>query len=190
MRWLSHRFFTLLGWRVEGELPEIPKMVIIGAPHTSNWDFFLFLAVIHHFGIKVRFLGKASLFRWPFGFMFRKVGGIPVERGRAGGLVRQVKAAFDGEERMILVIAPEGTRSAAPAWKSGFVEIAEGAEVPVVLAGVDGPDKVISISAPQWVGPDRTEFMDRLRKFYADKPGIKAAGKGPVKLGNEETAVS
>jgi 1-acyl-sn-glycerol-3-phosphate acyltransferase len=185
MRWLSYRVLTAVGWRIEGELPDIPKMVIVGAPHTSNWDFFLFLAALHHLQIKVRFLAKASLFRWPFGFMFRKVGGIPVDRSQARSLVRQAKTAFDEAEEMILVIAPEGTRRAAGTWKSGFVEIAHGAGVPVVFAGVDGGNKVLAIGSPHFVGDDRGEFMDRARAFYSDKPGIKPEGKGPVRLARE-----
>lgn len=185
MRRLSHRIFTSLGWKFEGRIPEIPKMVIVGAPHTSNWDFFLFLAALHHFDLTVRFLAKQSLFRWPFGFMFRKVGGIPVDRSKAGGIVRQVKAAFDAADQLILVIAPEGTRKAARQWKSGFVEIAESADVPVVLAGVDGRNRVLEISPPHRVGENRAEFMDRLRAFFADKSGINPKGKGPVRLASE-----
>lgn len=187
MRWLSYQVFKALGWRVEGELADVPKMIIIGAPHTSNWDFFLFLAAIYHFAIKVNFLGKASLFRRPFGFMFRKVGGIPVHRARAGGIVGQVKAAFDARDEMILVIAPEGTRSAARAWKSGFVEIAQRADVPVVFAGVDGVNKVLTFNRPEWVEPGRADFMNRVRAFYADQPGLNPSGKSSVKL-TDETA--
>ncbi|HEY6636010.1 MAG TPA: 1-acyl-sn-glycerol-3-phosphate acyltransferase, partial [Acidimicrobiia bacterium] len=121
MRWLSLRVMRALGWTIVGSLPDVPKFVIIGAPHTSNWDFFLFLGTIQHFGIRVKFLGKLSLFRWPFGWMFRKVGGIPVDRTRGGGIVAQVKQAFADADELILVIAPEGTRGAAPHWKSGFV---------------------------------------------------------------------
>jgi 1-acyl-sn-glycerol-3-phosphate acyltransferase len=188
MRWLSYRIATALGWRVRGELPDVPKMVILGAPHTSNWDFFLFLAVLHHFDITVRFLGKHSLFRWPLGFMFRKVGGIPVDRTRSGGIVGQVKAAFDAADEMILVIAPEGTRSAAPSWKSGFVEIAEAATVPVVLAGVHGVNKTVTIGPALDVGESRASFMDLVRGFYADQPGIKPEGKGPVRLAEEKVS--
>lgn len=188
MSWLSHKVFTLLGWRIEGELPDVPKMVIIGAPHTSNWDFFLFLAVIYHFRVKARFLGKSGLFRWPFGWMFRKAGGIPVDRARPGGMVQQVKAAFDAEDELRLVIAPEGTRKAAATWKSGFVKIAEVAEVPVVFAGVDGPAKTIYISGAEEVGADRSEFMDRVREFYDDLPGLRPEGKGPIRLSGEHVA--
>lgn len=185
MRWLTYRIFRLLGWRIEGELPDLPKMVIIGAPHTSNWDFFLFIAVIYHFHVRARFLGKLSLFRWPFGGIFRRAGGIPVDRNRPGGLVQQVKAAFEAEDELILVIAPEGTRKAAGTWKSGFVKIAEVADVPVVFAGVDGPEKVIYMSGAEKVGPDHSEFMDRVRAFYANIPGLRPEGKGPIRLGGE-----
>lgn len=187
MRWLSYRFLRWLGWRIEGEIPDIPKMVIIGAPHTSNWDFILFLAALHHFRIRVWFLAKHSLFRRPFGWMFRKVGGIPVNRSGPGGIVRQVEAAFDERDEMILVIAPEGTRRAAPQWRSGFVEIAEGADIPVVFAGVDGTNKVLTISQPEVVGRDRLDLMDRARAFFADKDGINPKGKGPVRLARETT---
>ena len=188
MRWLSYRVMKALGWRIAGDLPDVPKMVIVGAPHTSNWDFFLFLAAIYHFGIQVKFLGKHTLFRWPFGAMFRKVGGIPVDRTQPGGIVRQVKDAFDERDEMILVIAPEGTRSAASRWKSGFVEIAERADVPVVLAGVDARNKVLTISPAYEVADDRGRFMDEVRAFYADKDGINPAGKSPVRIAGERTA--
>jgi hypothetical protein len=160
-------------------------MVIVGAPHTSNWDFFLFLAVLHHFDVNVRFLAKHTLFRQPLGFMFRKVGGIPVDRSQPGGVVGQVERALESQSRMILVVAPEGTRDAAPKWKSGFVEIAERAGVPVVLAGVSRVDKSITISSEIDVGADRIRFMDQVRAFYADKDGINPSGKGPIRLGDE-----
>lgn len=187
MRWLSCRVMRALGWHIDGSLPDRPKMVIIGAPHTSNWDFFLFLGAIYYFGIQVNFLAKHTLFRWPFGAMFRKVGGIPVDRNQPGGIVRQVKEEFDAHERMILVIAPEGTRRAAPRWKSGFVEIAERAGVPLVLAGVDARNKVLTISPAHEVGVDRQELMDEVRAFYEDKNGINPAGKGPVQIADERT---
>lgn len=188
MRWLSYRIFILLGWRFIGEVPEIPKMVIVGAPHTSNWDFFIFLAALYRYRMKVNYLAKHTLFRWPFGPMFRKVGGIPVDRHKSGGIVNQVKAAFDESVKMILVIAPEGTRKAAKAWKSGFVEIAKGTDVPVVFAGVNSADKTLTISPPVEVGDDVRVFMDTVRDFYADMNGIHPEGKGPVRLKHEPVA--
>lgn len=185
MKWLSYQVLRSLGWRFEGVVPDIPKMVIVGAPHTSNCDFFLFLAALHHFDIKVRFLGKHTLFRRPFGFLFRRWGGIPVNRRRAAGVVDQVKKAFDTADRLILVIAPEGTRGAAPRWKSGFFEIAERVGVPVVPAGVDGANKTVTIGAPLPVGLTRDETMDRLREFFTDMKGIRPRNAGLVRLAGE-----
>lgn len=185
MRWLSHRVMTLLGWRFVGEVPNLPKMVIIGAPHTSNWDFFLFLAALDRYHLKVHFLGKRSLFRWPFGWMFRKVGGIPVDRSAQGGLVNQVKEAFDASDELILVIAPEGTRQAAPKWKSGFFEIARHAKVPVVCAGVNSIAKTVTFGEALVVGDDQSAFMDEIRSFYAPMDGIRPLGRGPVRIAEE-----
>jgi 1-acyl-sn-glycerol-3-phosphate acyltransferase len=189
VKWLSYRVLRSLGWRFEGAIPDVPKMVIVGAPHTSNWDFFLFLAALRHFHLKVKFLGKHTLFRRPFGFLFRRWGGIPVDRRRAAGVVDQVKEAFEATDRMILVITPEGTRSAVPKWKSGFLEIAERVGVPVVPAGVDGTNKTVTIGAPLPLGLTRDESMDRLREFFADKKGIRPRNAGPIRL-SEETASS
>jgi 1-acyl-sn-glycerol-3-phosphate acyltransferase len=185
VKWLSYRMLRSLGWRFEGALPDVPKMVIVGAPHTSNWDFFLFLAALHHYEMKVRFLGKHTLFRWPFGVLFRRWGGIPVNRKRAAGVVDQVKEAFDTADELILVIAPEGTRSAAPRWKSGFLEIAERVEAPVVPAGVDGANKTVTIGAPLPVGLTRDESMSRLREFFTDKMGMRPQNAGAVRIRGE-----
>ena len=183
MKWLSHRVLTALGWEFLGEVPDVPKMVIIGAPHTSNWDFFLFLAALHHYRLSVNYLGKHTLFRWPFGFLFRRLGGIPVDRSRAGGVVGQVKQEFDQADQMILVLAPEGTRKAAPQWKSGFLEIATAAQVPIVLAGVNYPSKTVTIG-PHYEAT-AMGLMDAVRAFYADKVGRHPQGKGPVALRTE-----
>lgn len=184
MKWLAYRYLKLRGWQFRGEAPDIPKMIMLGAPHTSNFDFVLFLGTIYYLGVEVKFLGKHQLFRWPFGFIFRAWGGIPVNRRQAGGVVGQTKRAFDSATKMILVIAPEGTRSATGAWKSGFIKIAEAANVPVVPAGVDGPGKVMTVGEPLEVGPS---FMDEIREFYANQPGYVPAKKGPVRIRNEST---
>ncbi|MFZ0012792.1 MAG: hypothetical protein WAL25_01635, partial [Acidimicrobiia bacterium] len=111
--------------------------------------------------------------------------GIAVNRSQPGGVVGQVERAFQAQSRMILVVAPEGTRGPAPKWKSGFVEIAERVGVPVVLAGVSRVEKTITISPAIEVGADRHRFMDEVRAFYADKDGINPSGKGPIRLGGE-----
>jgi 1-acyl-sn-glycerol-3-phosphate acyltransferase len=182
MTWLAEKWLLWRGWRFVGEMPDLDKMVIAGAPHTSNWDFVLFLGAIRHWRIEPRFIGKHTLFRWPFGYFFRRLGGIPVDRDKAGGVVGQVTAEFDRSKRMILVVAPEGTRKAAPHWKSGFVNIADAAGVPILPARVDYIDKEIVLGTPIRVSGDETALMDRLRIFFEEGVGKHPEGKGPVRL--------
>lgn len=186
--WLVYRLLLAFGWRYEGELPDIPKMIVAGAPHTTNWDFILFLGALHHFDIKVKYLGKHTLFRWPFGYFFRAFGGIPVDRSRPGGVVSQVKEAFDEVDEMILVVAPEGTRRRVPYWRSGFVKIAEGVGVPVVFASLDFATKTVTIGPTVRYEGDLGAFMDQARQFYSDKTGLKPENKGPVLVREEEPA--
>ena len=144
-RYLARIVMRLLGWHVEGSLPDIPKFVLIGAPHTSNWDFVLFLGVIFTLRANVRFMGKAELFRWPISSFFRYCGGIPVDRKKSTGLVEQMVQASRESDRFILTIAPEGTRHRVQEWKRGFYHIAKGAGIPIVLAIVDGKHKTVRI---------------------------------------------
>jgi 1-acyl-sn-glycerol-3-phosphate acyltransferase len=135
----------LAGWRVEGTLPELPKFVLIGAPHTSNWDFVLFLGVIFSLRANVRFMGKAELFRFPIGWFFRYCGGVPVDRKKSTGLVEQMVKVSNESEKFILTIAPEGTRHHVQEWKRGFYHIAKSAGIPIVIAVVDGRHKTVRI---------------------------------------------
>ena len=135
----------LAGWRVEGKLPNLPKFVLIGAPHTSNWDFVLFLGVIFTLKANVHFMGKAELFRSPWGWFFYYCGGVPVDRKKSTGLVEQMVNACNESEHFILTIAPEGTRHHVTDWKYGFYHIAKSAGIPIVLAIVDGKHKTVRI---------------------------------------------
>ena len=129
------------GWSPQGALPPDRKFVIMGACHTSNWDFLVFLGTVHALGRKVRFIGKSSLFRWPLGGFMRALGGVPVDRSAPQDLVSQIIAEFDRHDDFALVIAPEGTRSRTTEWKTGFYQIALKAGVPIVCAGPDYPRK-------------------------------------------------
>jgi len=183
--WLADKLLKLSGWRFSGTLPDLPKLIIIGAPHTTNWDFIIYLGALHHYRMKASFIGKHTLFRWPFGYFFRWLGGIPVDRSKPGGLVQQVVDAVARAERMILVMAPEGTRKAAPYWKSGFLQIAAKADIPIVLGYVDFPNRLAGLGPLLIVDEDATQFMDQARSFYADKQGLHAEGKGPVRVREE-----
>jgi len=138
-------FMRLTGWRIDGTLPELPKFVLIAAPHTSNWDFVLFLGAIFTLRANVKYMGKAELFRPPHGWFFYYCGGVPVDRKKSTGLVKQMVDACNKSVQFILIIAPEGTRHHVSEWKSGFYHIAKGAGIPIVMAQVDGRIKTIHI---------------------------------------------
>ena len=129
------------GWRPSGTFPPDRKFVLIGASHTSNWDFLVFLGTVKAMGRQVRFIGKPSLFKRPMGDFMRALGGVPVDRSSPQDLVSQIVAQFDSHEDFVLVIAPEGTRSDTSRWRTGFYQIALKAGVPIVCAGPDYPSK-------------------------------------------------
>jgi 1-acyl-sn-glycerol-3-phosphate acyltransferase len=184
---LAEKWLKWRGWRFVGDMPDLDKMIIIGAPHTSNWDFVVYLAAIRHWRFSPRFVGKHTLFRWPFGYFFRRFGGIPVDRTRPGGMVGQVAEEFEKRERMILVMAPEGTRKAAPHWKSGFIRIAAAAGVPILPAYIHFPRKEVVLGSPIAFEGDEKALMERLRRFYEAGEGKDGEGKGPVRLEKERS---
>ncbi len=179
MRWIAERFMKLLGWRVVGSDPLPDKFVAIGAPHTSNWDFMLFLAAVSHFRIKAKVIGKHTLAQGPFSWFFRRMGVIPADRSTPGGLVEQMKAEFGGAESLALVIAPEGTRSKTDRWRSGFYHIALAADVPVICGYVDFGAKRVGFGDRVDLTGDVSADMDRVRSFYA-RVGV---GRYPEKQG-------
>jgi 1-acyl-sn-glycerol-3-phosphate acyltransferase len=187
MTWLAEKWLKWQGWQFIREMPDLDKFVLIGAPHTSNWDFILYLGAIRHWGISPRFVGKHTLFRWPFGYFFRKFGGIPVDRDRPGGMVGQVVEEFDKSPRMILVVAPEGTRKAAPFWKSGFARIAAAASVPIVPVVLDFPARTLTVADPIHYFGDEKALMDQLRIVFGPGVGKDGEGKGPVRLKEEDS---
>ena len=162
----------LAGWRVEGTLPDLPKFVLIGAPHTSNWDFVLFLGVIFSLRANVRFMGKAELFRAPIGWFFRFCGGIPVDRKKSTGLVEQMVKACNESEKFILTIAPEGTRHHVTEWKRGFYHIAKSAGIPIVMAVVDGKHKTVHVGQVFQLTEDMEADMKSIQGFFAGMVGI------------------
>lgn len=125
------------GWTSVGTVPEPQRFVLIAAPHTSNWDFPNFLGVTQTLGLRVHFMAKASLFRWPFGGFMRQVGGVRLDRAAAKDTVAQMVAEFARRDEFVLTIAPEGTRGAVTKWRTGFYQIALGAGVPIVCGFMD-----------------------------------------------------
>jgi 1-acyl-sn-glycerol-3-phosphate acyltransferase len=166
-----------------------PKLVCICAPHTSNWDLPIFLAAAAALGLRVSWLGKHTLFRFPFGWLFRAFGGIPVDRTRSTQLVQQVADVFrerDGLDGLILGIAADGTRSRADHWKSGFYQIARQAGVPIGLAYLDFATRTIGLRGFLLPSGDVGADMDRIRATYADVRGKYPEQESVIRLAEEE----
>lgn len=136
-RGLARLALRLIGWRIEGEFPDLPKLMIIVAPHTSNWDFVVGVLVKAALGVRASFLGKDTLFRGPLGLFMRWLGGIPVYRHAPRNVVDQTVAFVAAHDRIVLVLSPEGTRKKLPAWRSGFHYVARGAGLPILPAALD-----------------------------------------------------
>lgn len=169
--WLGLTFLKILGWRVEGEIPSIRKFVIIAAPHTSNWDFPITLAVAFALKIKIYWMGKAAMFRWPFGGLLRWLGGIPIDRSRSHNVVDQSVQAFQERDRLIMVVPPEGTRKKVSYWKTGFYHIARGAGVPIVLGFLDYRRKAGGIGPTFFPTGRIEEDMRQIQAYYATITG-------------------
>lgn len=164
--------FRLRGWKLEGAKPDASRFIIIGAPHTSNWDFVFFLGASHHFGILPHFMGKVSLFRWPLGRFMHDMGGVSVDRSKRGNYAEAMAAAFAAHEEFTLVIAPEGTRSHVGKWRSGFWHIAKAAQVPIVLAWVNQQTRHGGLGPAIMPGESFEADMERIAAFYrAVMPG-------------------
>ena len=163
---LGHAMLRVAGWRIEGSLPALDKFVVIGAHHTSNWDFMLFLAAKFVLRLNARWFGKHTLFRGPWGGLMRRWGGIPIQRHLKLNTVDQAVQAFRDSREMMLILSPEGTRRKVERWKMGFYHIARGAGVPIVLAALDYPGRRIVIGEPFWPTGDEAADLRRMLDFY------------------------
>jgi 1-acyl-sn-glycerol-3-phosphate acyltransferase len=189
LRAIGAVYLRLFGWRLEGELPPgLTKAVAIAAPHTTNWDLPFMLAVAWALGIRPSWLGKEELFRGPFGWFMRALGGVPVARGRRTHLVDQAIQRLHDADRLFLVIPPSGTRSRASHWRSGFYHIARGARVPILCAFLDYERKTGGVGPIFVPTGDIGADMDRLRAFYRDIRGRYPALETPVRLPEEDAA--
>jgi 1-acyl-sn-glycerol-3-phosphate acyltransferase len=171
MRAFGRAMLAVLGWRVGGAIPDLPKFVAAVAPHTSNWDFFVGLAVMFALDLRIAFLGKHTIFRGPAAPVLRWMGGIPVDRSSPHGVVGDSVAAFAQVERRVLAIAPEGTRSRVGRFKPGFLHIARGANVPVVLVAFDYEARCVRFGPTFEVGPDIEAERLRAEAFFAPVRG-------------------
>lgn len=156
----------LAGWSVDITVPDYPKVIICVAPHTSNWDFVLGKLAYGAVGRRAGFLMKESWFFFPLGCLFRAIGGVPVPRRRGSHLTDEIVRRFDTSERLALAITPEGTRSRTSSWRTGFLRIALGANVPIVLGVIDYPSKSIMIRDTFTPTADIDADIKAIKRYY------------------------
>lgn len=184
-RLLARAFWALTPWTLVTEPAPSRPSVIIGAPHTSNWDFVIMLGIAWKLGMPLRWLGKHTLFTSWRGPLMRTLGGIPVDRADPSRVVEEVVARARSGELFGLVVTPDGTRGAHAHWKSGFHRIARATGMPVVLGYVDRTTMTTGLGPTIQLTDDLTADMDRIREFYADKAGYHPAQRVEPRLREE-----
>lgn len=170
-------FNKILGWKINGSFhPEIKKYVLIGAPHTSWRDFHIGLLARNSAKANINLIAKKSLFKPPFGFIVRALGGFPVDRSKSNNLVDAIVQMFNEKEVFRLAISPEGTRKYVEKWKTGFYYIAKGANVPIVMFGFDFGNKQVKLSEPFYttdnIEADFAHFFEFYKNILGDKPEL------------------
>jgi 1-acyl-sn-glycerol-3-phosphate acyltransferase len=182
LRRLCLWILAAFGWRTVYTPFPAPRGVLVVYPHTSNWDFVIGMLFRLGHGVPVHWLGKHSLFRWPFAGLLKRLGGIPVDRRAPRGAIRSIADEFDRYDFMWIALAPEGTRSHTDHWKSGFYQIALAANVPCGLGFIDYPTKTLGIPAYITFTGNVDEDLDRIRAFYADKRGLRPEQASDIRL--------
>ena len=170
---LGRAYLRLSGWRIEGVFPAERKFVTIVAPHTSNWDFMLGVAIVFATELRVSWLGKHALFRAPFKGFLRWLGGIPVDRSASSGVVGACARAFEMASELMLALAPEGTRKGQSQWKTGFYQIALQAGVPIFPVGFDFTDHVVRLMPLFTPTGDIETDLPRIQSLFHNVRGLK-----------------
>lgn len=173
-------------WRTVGEVPQ--RSILVGAPHTSNWDWVITLMLGWVYGIQIKLLVKKEFFRGPLAPFLRWTGAIALDRADPGVTVRDLLADAEGDEPFVIGLAAEGTRSRGEYWKSGFYRMARQSGLPITLAFLDAPSRTVGWGPTFFPSGDVRADMDRIREFYADKTGIRPEAFTPPRLRDEPGA--
>lgn len=179
---LAQMILKINSWRLNVNRPEAKSYILVGAPHTSNWDFIFTLLLIYATGIKMHWIAKDSLFRWPFGGLFRRLGGIAVNRRSKTDFVSQIVTVFNKNSELVVAISPEGTRKKIDYWKTGFYYMALGAKVPIALGYIDYQRKEVGIGPNFYPTGDIQADFELIKAFYTDKKGKYPRKQGPIQL--------
>jgi len=185
---LAYWLLRAFGWKVEGNGPQLDRYVLIAAPHTSNWDFPLMLAFAAVFDIQIKWMGKHSLFKPPWGYFMRAVGGVPIIRHKNHNVVDAMVETFNNSKKLVLVVPTEGTRVRVDYWKSGFYHIARQAGVPIVPSFLDWGSKRGGFGPPLTPSGDVIADMQYFRDFYEGMRGKFHDQFGPIILREEVEA--
>lgn len=172
----------ILGWSIHGKRPAETKVMILGAPHTSNLDYFLTLALIHHYQLPLRYLIKDNAFKGPLAPLLRSLGGIPVNRRESNNLVDTMVETVKAQDEIALGVLPEGTRKYVDYWKSGFYWIARGADLPIYPVKVDGTNRRLEMGPALMTTGNIEEDVALLAEFFGDTKGVKPENSGPVRV--------
>ena len=185
-RLIARSLMTIFGWRIEVDAPDLPKLVLVGAPHTSNWDFVLTLTTFFAVSVRISWMAKHTLFRWPVKGLLEWLGGVPIDRTIPDdGVVNQTVEAFNSRDKFVIAIMPEGTRTKARRWRTGFYHIAQGAKVPIVLVRFDYGRKVMGIGPTIEPSGDIAADMAQIQSVFTSVKG-KNPLQGVNKSGESE----
>jgi len=184
-RFVARAFWAVSRWHLVSEPAPDRPTILIGAPHTSNWDFVFMLAITWRLDMRIRWLGKKSLFRGWRGPIMKGLGGIPVDRAAPSSVVSEVLDRIRSGDVFGLVVTPDGTRSGSTHWKSGFYRIAREAQIPVTLGYVDRTTKTCGLGPTFELSGDVSRDMDLIRAFYADKAGVRPQHRVKPRLREE-----
>ncbi len=178
----------LVGWKYEGPVPPEKKYVLLAVPHTSNWDGLLLIGLTRSIGLQIDWMVKDAWVKGPMGPPMRRLGAVAIDRSRSRNVVEQMIEQFRARDAFVLAIPPEGTRSRAEAWKSGFYHIARGADVPVVPGYLDFGRKRAGLGAAITLTGDVRADMDRIRAFYKEKnpTAYDPSAFSPIRLREED----
>jgi len=164
-------FMKIRSWKIEGAIPSDKKFVLIAAPHTSNWDLVITISLAFLFKVKIYWMGKDAMFRFPFSNIMLWLGGIPIDRTKKNNVVQQTIDVFNQNKEMIITIPPEGTRDKVPYWKTGFYHIAHGANVPIVLGFIDFKRKIGGLGPLLKPTGNIAKDMEKIKEFYSKITG-------------------
>ena len=186
-RFCGRAVARVFGWTVEGGFPDVRKAIFVASPHTSNWDGFFMLMCSWHLGVRLSWITKHTMFRWPLGWFVRWLGGVPVDRRSRHDTVQQIAQQFEEADALYLAIAPAGTRARTPHWKSGFYHMAMAAKVPLILGYVDYARKAAGCGPVIYLTGNVGADMDRIRTFYDGIEGRHPQLHTPILLRQEAT---